>query len=157
MHEFKLYAPRSICTQLKWKDLFLDLYGCRHLYQKIEGKKPRVEEELTPLLKEIIHGHKKDPVLQPIKRSKNLFQVHSKSIHQFSCTIEQNFESACIAIGCCCRASTAYSEVGNPRGHSQLSADGSPASSKAPTHSVSTRMLYVRSSTNPLGFLRSDQ
>ena len=29
----------NVFSQLKWKDLFLDLYGCRHLYQKIEGKK----------------------------------------------------------------------------------------------------------------------
>jgi hypothetical protein len=77
MHEFKLYVPRSICTQLKWKDVFLDLYGCRRLFQKFEGQNLRVEEDFPPALMEIIHGQQNDSViLQPIKRSsKNLFQV----------------------------------------------------------------------------------
>uniref|UniRef100_A0A7S0M5A3 Kinesin motor domain-containing protein n=1 Tax=Cryptomonas curvata TaxID=233186 RepID=A0A7S0M5A3_9CRYP len=74
MYEFKLYAPRSICTQLKWKDVFLDLYGCRRLFQGIEGRNQRGEEDLSPILREIIHGHEND--MPPIKRSsKNLFQV----------------------------------------------------------------------------------
>jgi hypothetical protein len=78
MHEFKLYAPQSICAQLKWKDVFLDLYGCRRLFQRVEGQRLRVEEDLPPLLRDIIHGHQNDPALQPVKRSsKSLFQVFS--------------------------------------------------------------------------------
>jgi hypothetical protein len=79
MHEFKLYAPRTICPQLKWKDVFLDLYACRRLYQTIESQKLRSEEVLSPLLREMIHGQQNDQVPQPIKRScKNLFQVFTR-------------------------------------------------------------------------------
>ncbi len=77
MYEYKMYAPRTICPQLKWKDVFLDLYGCRHLYRAIGDKNLLAEEVPSPLLMEILHGQQSDePVLVPTKRSnKNIFQV----------------------------------------------------------------------------------
>ncbi len=76
MHEFKLYAPRTICTQLKWKDVFLDLYACRRLFQSIEGQILRGEDVLSQLGGEVVRENADDPVPQPIQcPRKNLFQV----------------------------------------------------------------------------------
>ena len=71
MYEYKLYAPTTKCKNVKWKDIFMDLYMCRNRFANQNSK--GIESPVSTNSFECARNSPRVP--SPKKKEKNVFQV----------------------------------------------------------------------------------